>query len=115
MPPEHLHGDSLRSTPSIHYWMRVRRRCGCPGRAPPRDRSATATSFALGFHVPPACFTRSRTATSAKATRNPDNLVLGEARPWRFPIAFGDEEFRGFEPLLPPRIGGHHITTFVIT
>jgi hypothetical protein len=30
-----------------------------------------------------------------------DDLVMGEARPWRFPIAFGDDELDGFEPLLP--------------
>jgi len=30
-----------------------------------------------------------------------DDLVMSEARPWRFPIAFGDEELHGFEPLLP--------------
>jgi hypothetical protein len=29
---------------------------------------------------------------------------VGEARPWRLPIAFRDEELHGFEPLLPPRI-----------
>ncbi len=29
---------------------------------------------------------------------------MAEARPWRFPIAFGDEELHGFEPLLPLRI-----------
>ena len=38
---------------------------------------------------------------SAKATRSPTIWVLGEARLWRFPIAFGDEELHGFEPLLP--------------
>ncbi len=30
-----------------------------------------------------------------------DDLVVGEARPRRFPIAFGDEDLHGFEPLLP--------------
>ena len=29
---------------------------------------------------------------------------MGEARAWRFPIAFGDQELHGFEPLLPLRI-----------
>jgi hypothetical protein len=29
---------------------------------------------------------------------------MGEARPWRFPIAVGDEELHGLEPLLPLRI-----------
>ena len=38
---------------------------------------------------------------SAKATRSPTIWVLGEARLWRFPIAFGDEELHGFGPLLP--------------
>jgi hypothetical protein len=33
-----------------------------------------------------------------------DDLVMGEARPWRFPIAFGDDELHGLEPLLPLRI-----------
>ncbi len=47
MPPGHLPGDSLRSTPGIHSWMRVRRRCGYSVRARPRDRSATARPFAL--------------------------------------------------------------------
>jgi hypothetical protein len=32
------------------------------------------------------------------------DLVMGEARPWRFPLAFGDDELDGFEPLLQPRI-----------
>jgi hypothetical protein len=27
-----------------------------------------------------------------KGDAYPDDLVVGEARPWRFPIAFGDEE-----------------------
>src|SRR5436190_20078535 len=27
MAPGHLHGDSLRSTSGIHYWMRGRQRC----------------------------------------------------------------------------------------
>jgi hypothetical protein len=29
-----------------------------------------------------------------------DDLVTGERRPWRFPIASGDEQFHGLEPLL---------------
>jgi hypothetical protein len=29
---------------------------------------------------------------------------VAEARSWRFPIAFGDEDLDGFEPLLPLRI-----------
>ena len=29
---------------------------------------------------------------------------MGEGRPWRFPIAFGDEQLHGFEPFLPLRI-----------
>src|SRR6266545_3285869 len=33
-----------------------------------------------------------------------DDLVVGEARPWRFPIAFGDEELHGFEPFFPLRV-----------
>ena len=54
MAPGHLHGDSLRSTPGIHYWMRVHRRCGCSGRARPCDRSVTARPFAPDstFHRP---------------------------------------------------------------
>ncbi|MBM2812775.1 MAG: hypothetical protein HW416_3534, partial [Chloroflexi bacterium] len=54
MSPGHLHGDSRHSTPGIHCWMRVRRRCGRSGRARPRGRSATARPFALDsrFHRP---------------------------------------------------------------
>jgi len=39
-----------------------------------------------------------------KGDAYPDDLVVGEARRWRFPIALGDEELHGFEPLLPLRI-----------
>jgi hypothetical protein len=35
---------------------------------------------------------------------DPDDLVVREASPWRFPIAFGNEKLHGFEPLLPLRI-----------
>ena len=31
-------------------------------------------------------------------------MVVGEARSWRFPLAFGHEELHGFEALLPLRI-----------
>jgi hypothetical protein len=31
----------------------------------------------------------------------PDDSVVGQVTPWRFPIAFGDEELHGLEPLLP--------------
>ncbi len=49
---------------------------------------------------PTGCFTCSRTAASANATCNHDDLVVGEARPWRLPIALRDEELDSFEPLL---------------
>ena len=43
----------------------------------------------------------SRVATSANATRDANDLVLGERRPLRLPIGLGDDELHGFEPLLP--------------
>src|SRR6266498_2877265 len=50
----HPHGETLRSGSRIHHWMPGRQRCGCSDRAPLRDRSATARSFALDptFHQP---------------------------------------------------------------
>jgi hypothetical protein len=33
-----------------------------------------------------------------------DDLVRGQARPWRFPVAFGNQELHRLEPLLPLRI-----------
>src|SRR6266849_249860 len=39
-----------------------------------------------------------------KGHTEPDDLVVCEARRWRFPIAFGDDELHGFEPLPPLRI-----------
>src|SRR3990172_4148524 len=104
MAPGHLHGDSVRSPPGIHYWMRVRPRCGCSGRARPRDRSATARPFALGS-------TSSRPASPGRGLpRRQRRRVtrrsgrVGEARPRRFPIAFRAEQLHGLEPLLPLRI-----------
>jgi hypothetical protein len=31
-------------------------------------------------------------------------LIVSEAGPWRFPIAFGNEELHGLEALLPLRV-----------
>lgn len=39
-----------------------------------------------------------------KSDTQSDDLVVGEARPWRVPVAFGDEQLHGLEPLLPLRI-----------
>ena len=55
----------------------------------------------LRVHVRPACFTMSRVATSANATRDANDLVLGERRPLRLPIGLGEDDLHGFEPLLP--------------
>ena len=43
----------------------------------------------------------SRVATSANATRDANDLVLGERRPLRLPIGLGDDELHGCDPLFP--------------
>ena len=88
------------SSAGIHYWM--------PDSATTRFFQAERDNAivaqlpdpSLGFHAAGLLYAIAH-CHLGKGDAQPDDVVVGKALPWRFPIAFSDDEFHGLEALLP--------------